>query len=124
MQLCSAVRVSKFSFVFSTASVTVLKCPLVISADMLASRWQPVAQPQAGRHAFSVDGGDTWDYSTLDAYNGTVEYTDGTIEDYYLRARPHLLLDDRGQIIALSNGLRPTKASEYVFTLVQPVAHD
>ena len=26
------------------------------------------------------------------------------------------------EIIALSNGIRPTKASEYVYTLVQPVA--
>jgi hypothetical protein len=74
----------------------------------------------------------------LDAYNGTVQYlADGgggggdeggaggavetETEDYYLRARPHLLLDAAGEIVALSNGLRPEKASEYVFTLVQPV---
>ena len=80
----------------------------------------PVGCWPGGRHAFTVDGGQTWDYSPLDAYNGTVEYTDGTSEEYYLRARPHLLIEE-GTIIALSNGLRPTKASEYVFTLVQPV---
>eukprot|EP00040_Diaphanoeca_grandis_P010607 m.54383 g.54383 ORF g.54383 m.54383 type:complete len:782 (-) comp21903_c0_seq1:67-2412(-) len=81
----------------------------------------PVGCWPGGRHAFSVDQGQTWDYSAFDAYNGTVEYTDGTVEDYYLRARPHLLLNADGEIIALSNGLRPTKASEYVYTLVQPV---
>ena len=81
----------------------------------------PVGCWPGGRHAFSTDGGLTWDYSAFDAYNGTVEYTDGTVEDYYLRARPHLLLDENHDIVALSNGLRPTKASQYVFTLVQPV---
>jgi mannan endo-1,4-beta-mannosidase len=83
----------------------------------------PVGCWPGGRHAFSVDGGLTWDYSPFDMYNGTVEYTDGTREDYYLRARPHLLVNDTtGELVALSNGLRPTKASDYVFTLVQPVA--
>eukprot|EP00729_Bicosta_minor_P008497 gene8497-35004_t len=82
----------------------------------------PVGCFPTGRHAFSTDVGRTWDYSAFDAYNGTVEYTDGSVEVYYLRARPHLLVDPKtGEIEALSNGLRPTKASEYVYTLVQPV---
>jgi hypothetical protein len=82
----------------------------------------PVGCWPGGRHAFSIDGGATWDYSQFDAYNGTVEFTDGSVEEYYLRARPHVLIDERsGAIVALSNGVRPTKASEYVFTLVQPV---
>ena len=53
--------------------------------------------------------------------SGTVEYDDGSLDDYYLRARPHVLLDDDGDIVALSNGIRPRKDSDYVFTLVQPV---
>lgn len=82
----------------------------------------PVGCWPGGRHAFSTDHGASWDYSAFDAYNGTVEYTDGTTEQYYLRARPHLLIDEpSGRIIALSTGLRPAKESEYVFTLVQPV---
>ena len=39
-------------------------------------------------------------------------------------ARPHLLLGEQGEIVALSNGLRPHKDSNYVFTLVQPVLQD
>ena len=46
-------------------------------------------------------------------------YTDGTTEEYYLRARPHLLLED-GRIVALSNGLRPSKASESVLFTAEP----
>ena len=42
-------------------------------------------------------------------------------EQLYLRARPHLLLDDNGQITHLSTGARPTKHSDYVYTLVVPV---
>jgi hypothetical protein len=45
-----------------------------------------------GRHAPSTDGGATWGYSAFDAYNGTVQYADGTTED--LRARPHVLVDE------------------------------
>jgi len=58
-----------------------------------------------------------------DAYNGTVAYTDGTVEQYYLRARPHVVLDGQGRVVAISNGVRPIKASQYVFTLVQPIAN-
>eukprot|EP00039_Didymoeca_costata_P002943 m.64037 g.64037 ORF g.64037 m.64037 type:complete len:788 (+) comp11619_c0_seq3:101-2464(+) len=84
----------------------------------------PVGCWPGGRHAFSDDGGNTWNYSPFDAYNGTVQYDNGDLEIYYLRARPHMLLDSIGNIIALSNGLRPHKDSEYVFTLVQPVNTD
>ena len=101
----------------------------------------PVGCWPGGRHAFTIDGGATWDYAALDAWNGTVEWEEeaeeeaeggtaegagggkgeGTTMDMYLRARPHLLIDDAGAIVALSTGVRPTKASDYVYTLVQPV---
>ncbi len=95
-----------------------------------------------GRHAFSLDGGRSWSYSAFDAYNGTVEWlsdmdqsddsatsngaknvtqTVVEVEELYLRARPHLLLDEHGQITHLSTGARPTKQSDYVYTLVVPV---
>lgn len=108
---------------------------------------QFVANP-GGRHAFSLDSGRSWSYSAFDAYNGTVEWLssvveepnatassrDGNsvgvesstepeveVEELYLRARPHLLLDEHGQITHLSTGARPTKQSDYVYTLVVPV---
>jgi len=90
-----------------------------------------------GRHAFSLDSGRSWSYSAFDAYNGTVEWLSSRnnssavpssggeaaveVEELYLRARPHLLLDDRGRITHLSTGARPTKQSDYVYTLVVPV---
>jgi hypothetical protein len=99
----------------------------------------PVGCWPGGRHAFTIDGGATWDYAAFDAWNGTVEFVEwgggaeggaeggaggkgeGVTMDMYLRARPHLLIDDTGAIVALSTGVRPTKASDYVYTLVQPV---
>lgn len=109
-----------------------------------------LARFSGGRHAFSLDAGRSWSYSPFDAYNGTVEWlassdinppnddvstsNDGNdvdhgssiqmeleVEELYLRARPHLLLDDHGQITHLSTGARPTKQSDYVYTLVVPV---
>ena len=39
----------------------------------------------------------------------------------YLRARPHLLLGEDGNPTHLSTGARPTRASDYVYTLVVPI---
>jgi hypothetical protein len=49
---------------------------------------------------------------------------DGSVDTelLYLRARPHLLIDEStGAITHLSTGARPTKASDYVYTLVVPI---
>lgn len=86
----------------------------------------PVGCWPGGRHAFSTDAGSTWNYSPFDAYNGTVQWRndDGSIteEELYLRARPHLVIDEAsGEITHLSNGARPTKPTDYVYTLVVPV---
>ena len=97
-----------------------------------------------GRHAFSMDFGSTWSYSGFDAYNGTIEWApdstgdtginvskrgvggrDGSVELVYLRARPHLVIDPAsGHITHLSNGVRPIKSSDHVYTLVVPVGRD
>ena len=81
----------------------------------------PVGCWPGGRHAFSEDEGATWNYSPYDAYNGTVLYDDNSSDNLYLRARPHMILDEHGKPIALSSGARPRKDSDYVYTLVQPV---
>ena len=80
----------------------------------------PVGCWPGGRHAFSADAGATWDYAPLDAYNGSVAFTDGSTAEFFLRARPHLLLEG-SRVVALSTGVRPIEATDYVFTLVQPV---
>ena len=75
-----------------------------------------------------------WLSSVVEEPNATASSRDGNsvgvesstepeveVEELYLRARPHLLLDEHGQITHLSTGARPTKQSDYVYTLVVPV---
>ena len=65
----------------------------------------PVGCWPGGRHAWSTDGGSTFTVSPLDAYNGTISWDDGSVEEVYLRARPHLIVDqDTGRVTHLSNG--------------------
>ena len=57
--------------------------------------------------------------------DGTVQWREDdesvSTELLYLRARPHLLLGDDGNPTHLSTGARPTRASDYVYTLVVPI---
>ncbi|CAJ1938703.1 unnamed protein product [Cylindrotheca closterium] len=90
--------------------------------DEQATRCMLGECPNVGRHAFSMDG-KAWSYSKVNAYNGTVLFQNGTTWTADTRARPHLIVRDN-QLLALSTGLKPTKESGYVWTLVQPLRHE
>jgi hypothetical protein len=69
-----------------------------------------------GTTAGGAEGGEGATTSSSSRMEATAE-----VEELYLRARPHLLLDETGRITHLSTGARPTKDSDYVYTLVVPV---
>ena len=46
----------------------------------------------SGQHAFSFDGYE-WHLSAANAYNASVLYDDGSVEELATRERPHLILD-------------------------------
>ena len=72
-----------------------------------------------GRHAFSLDG-KSWQYASEDAYQRDVSFTGGRHMTVDTRARPHVILDPlTRQPIALSTGVKETKESGYVWTMVQ-----
>ena len=48
----------------------------------------------SGQHAYSVDGAH-WSLSGASAYNATVQYADGTVDQLLSRERPHLILDPK-----------------------------
>jgi hypothetical protein len=76
-----------------------------------------------GRHAFSLDCR-SWRYASTNAYTRTVTFDDvnqTTTRIASTRARPHLIIDRHGRLLALSTGFRPEKNSGYVWTLVQPL---
>lgn len=60
----------------------------------------------SGGHAWSVDGGGTWQYhNDTQAYSSLIMYTDGSQQSFSRRERPHLVLDNQGVPIALTNGV-------------------
>lgn len=79
---------------------------------------------QVGSHAYSIDGGRTW-HDTGIAFNLIVHYTDGSETTFIRRERPHIVLNQAGQPVALSSGatysLLETLPSS---SIVQPIAHD
>jgi hypothetical protein len=91
----------------------------VIFHDEQATRCMLGQCPNVGRHAFSLDG-KAWSYSKTNAYDGNVTFANGEFLTADTRARPHLVLRDN-QLLALSTGLKPTRDSGYVWTLLQPL---
>ena len=91
-------------------------------------------QAFCGGHAFSADGGVTWVYTGL-AFSNAANFTDGSLQVFSRRERPHFLFAADGvTIIALSSGVQfaappgvacsvngSAAPCDPVFTLVQPV---
>mmetsp|Transcript_1750 Transcript_1750/g.2409 ORF Transcript_1750/g.2409 Transcript_1750/m.2409 type:complete len:445 (+) Transcript_1750:86-1420(+) len=90
--------------------------------DEQATRCMLGECPNVGRHAFSLDG-KAWSYSKVNAYNGNIRFANRTTMVADTRARPHLIVKEN-QLLALSTGLKPTRESGYVYTLVQPLRLD
>lgn len=59
-----------------------------------------------GGHAWSADGLH-WQYSEHAAYNTSVRFRDGRDSVLYRRERPKPLLDDRGRMVGMWNGMWP-----------------
>ena len=109
----------------------------VILHDEQATRCMlPTGCSGNGRHAFSINNGKSWKYAMHDAYTRNVTFinqnsttTNNNSRSTMIsntRARPHIVIDpyNRHRLLALSTGLKPTKDSDYVWTLVQPIRHD
>ena len=75
----------------------------------------------AGGHAWSVDG-KSWVFSAFNAFNNTVELTDGSTVTLRQRERPHLVVDGQsGRPVALTNGAGWLDDCDHVFTFAQPI---
>ena len=75
----------------------------------------------AGGHGWSADGGATWTFSAFNAFNRTVELKNGTSISLRQRERPHLVFDDKGSPIVLTNGAGWVDDCDHVFTFAQPI---
>jgi hypothetical protein len=60
----------------------------------------------SGGHVWSTDGGKSWHcHNTTAAYGSLIKYADGTQQSLSRRERPHLVLDEQGEPLALTNGV-------------------
>jgi len=75
----------------------------------------------AGGHAWSEDGV-RWTFSESNAYCNVVEFTNGTSMTLYKRERPHLLTDEFGRPLLLTNGVGTHHDCDRTWTLAQQVA--
>ena len=66
-----------------------------------AGGWDP-----AGGHAWSTDGGDTWQrHDDVHAYGSLLLRSDGSSVSLSRRERPHLVFGEGGLPVALTNGV-------------------
>ena len=91
---------------------------------------------KAGGHAVSADRGKTWQWfggnCSSAAGPGSVDWTrsvwpatftyNGSTQGVspHRRERPHIVVDGRGQIVALTNGIQTVRA-DVTWTMVNPV---
>ena len=60
----------------------------------------------SGGHVWSTDGGNSWQgYNDTQAYSSLIKYADGSQRSFSRRERPHLVLDEQGVPLALTNGV-------------------
>ena len=59
----------------------------------------------SGGHVWSTDGGESWQgHNDTRAWGSLIKYTDGSQRSLSRRERPHLVFDERGVPVALTNG--------------------
>jgi hypothetical protein len=75
----------------------------------------------AGGHAWSSDGGVSWEFSPYNAFGNQVVLTNGSTITLRQRERPHLVLDQKGRPVALTNGAGWRDDCDHVFTFAQPI---
>ena len=74
----------------------------------------------AGGHAWSADGV-TWAFSPLNAFTSVVQLANGSNVTLRQRERLHLVFDEAGAIVALTNGVGLLNDCDRVFTFAQAV---
>ena len=74
--------------------------PQVLHALSHAGGWD-----SSGGHAWSTDDGKTWKrHKSVAAYSSLIRYDDGSEVSLSRRERPHLVFDEAGVPVALTNG--------------------
>ncbi|KAH8195231.1 hypothetical protein TruAng_010614 [Truncatella angustata] len=79
--------------------------------------------PRVGAHMFARDLTGPWTFKQQEAFNSSVNFTDGSTQVFKRRERPKLFFSDDGEMIPLYlvTGVQEMNKSGPSYTLVQPV---
>lgn len=78
--------------------------------------------PRVGAHLFARELTGKWTFKLQEAFNSTVNFTDGTIQTLNRRERPKIYFSDDGEMtpLYLINGVQDIGSSAS-YTLIQPI---
>lgn len=93
-----------------------------------SSPFLPMNCTSLGGHAFSIDAAHWW-VSADAAYTALVDFEDGTSAQFRARERPHVILDEAGELAFFlsavgdpgKGGNTGVAGADHSFTLIQPV---
>lgn len=79
--------------------------------------------PRVGAHMFARDLTGPWTFRQHEAFNATVDFTDGSAQLFKRRERPKLFFSDDGELtpLYLVTGVQEMNQSGASYTLVQPI---
>ncbi|KAL4865163.1 hypothetical protein BDV12DRAFT_211229 [Aspergillus spectabilis] len=79
--------------------------------------------PRVGAHMYARELTGPWHFKLQEAFNSTVNYTDGTIQTLKRRERPKLFFSDDGQMtpLYLINGVQEMGQTGLSSTFIQPI---
>ncbi|KAK2768156.1 hypothetical protein FQN54_000008 [Arachnomyces sp. PD_36] len=79
--------------------------------------------PRVGAHIYARELGGPWHFKLHEAFNSTVNYTDGSIQTLQRRERAKLFFSDDGEMtpLYLTTGVQEMGESGLSSTLIQPV---
>ncbi|KFA79100.1 hypothetical protein S40288_07032 [Stachybotrys chartarum IBT 40288] len=79
--------------------------------------------PRVGSHLYSRNLTGPWQFKLQEAFNSTVNYTDGTTVQFNRRERPKLFFSDDGEMtpLYLVTGVTPLNETRKSSTFIQPI---
>lgn len=79
--------------------------------------------PRVGAHMFARNLTGPWTFKLQEAFNSTIDFSDGSVETFNRRERPKLFFSNDGEVTPLYmvNGVQRLGSTTESYTLIQPV---
>lgn len=80
-----------------------------------------IKYPRVGAHMYARSITGPWHFKLQEAFNSTVNFTDGTFQTLNRRERPKIFFDDDMTPLYLINGVQDMNITSKSYTLIQPI---